>query len=93
LLRSNGVEVDIRQKVARTVPRYLIPRPLSEQADEIVAFAQGGYATVVVALLESSQAVALATKQVQSLADLEVVVGDNLSAPITDIQPTKIRFI
>jgi len=28
----------------------------------------------------------------KSLADLEVIVGGNLSAPITDIQPTKIRI-
>src|SRR5271165_3874411 len=70
-LHSNGVETEIAKEVSRTLPRFLIPRPLYEQSDDIAAFARSGYATVIVAPLRSSQAVDLATQQVHALADPE----------------------
>jgi hypothetical protein len=59
-------------KVARTIPRYLVPLPVIQQSEEILAFARAGYATVIVIHLESAQAVSLATEQVQALANLDV---------------------
>jgi hypothetical protein len=72
LLQSYNVEPTISQVVARTVPRYLVPRPLYDQSDDIASFAQSGYATVIVAPLRSTQAVDLAAEQVRALAELEV---------------------
>jgi hypothetical protein len=71
LLRLLGAEAPIARQLARSIPRYLVPRPLHEQSDEIKAFARRGYATVIAAPLRSSQAVKLATEQVRLLADLE----------------------
>jgi hypothetical protein len=62
----------IRTEVADTIPRYLMSVPLEEQPPEVSAFAQAGYATVVVLPLRTTNAVQLATEQVQSLATLDV---------------------
>jgi anti-sigma regulatory factor (Ser/Thr protein kinase) len=70
-LHSDGVETGIAKEVARTLPRFLILRPLYEQSDQVTAFARSGYATVIVAPLRSSEAVDLATEQVHALADSE----------------------
>src|SRR6185437_12178229 len=67
-----GVESNIAAKVAVTIPRYLVPLPIHQQSDEILTFARSGYATVIAARLQSAQAVSLASKQVQALADLDV---------------------
>ena len=72
LLRSYNVELKVAARVARTIPRYLVPLPINQQSDEILAFAHAGYATVIVIQLQSAPAVSLATKQVQALANLDV---------------------
>lgn len=72
LLRSTGLEAATSAAVARTVPRYLVPRPLEEHPDKIATFARRGYATVIAAPLRTSEAVALASRQVNALADLDV---------------------
>ena len=72
ILRSNHVDALTSAKVAKTIPRYLVPRPLQEQGEDILAYARRGYATVVVAPLRTETAVALAMKQVGELANLDV---------------------
>ena len=71
-LRAQGVDGATARDVARTVPRYLVPRPLAGQPAEIARYARLGYASVVVAPLHTADAVALAQRQVRALADLEV---------------------
>lgn len=71
ILRSYGVDAQTSGNVARTIPRYLVPLPLEEQPEDVRAYAQRGYATVIVAPLRNELAVALARKQVQMLADLD----------------------
>ena len=61
-----------RSEVARIIPRYLVPRQLTEQPKEIVSYARRGYATVIVAPLRSTEAVTLACEQVETLVDLNV---------------------
>ena len=61
-----------RSEVARIIPRYLVPRQLTEQPIEIVSYARRGYATVIVAPLRSTEAVTLACEQVETLVDLNV---------------------
>ena len=72
ILRSSGVDATTSATVARTVPRYLVPRPLKDHPDEIAAYARRGYATVIAAPLRTLEAVALASRQVDALADLDV---------------------
>ena len=72
LLRSDHVEVATTREVAQTIPRYLVPLPLAEQPDEVVSYARLGYASVVVMPLRKAEAIELAKRQVQALADLEV---------------------
>ena len=72
LLRSYGAEIGVSQEVARTVPRYLVPMPLDYQPENVVFYARRGYATVIVAPLRTAGAVALATAQVEALANLDV---------------------
>ena len=71
-LRAIDVDAATSAAVAQTVPRYLVPRPLEERPDEITAYARRGYATVIAAPLRTAEAVALATRQVDALADLDV---------------------
>jgi Domain of unknown function (DUF3883) len=72
LLGTYGIEPNVAAKVAVTIPRYLVPLPIHQQSDEILAFARSGYATVIAARLQSAQAVSLASKQVEALANLDV---------------------
>ena len=72
ILDSYGIDVTTGREVARTIPRYLVPRPLTEQPDEVVSFARRGYATVIAVPLHTSEAVTLASTQVEALADLDV---------------------
>jgi len=72
ILKSYGNDVTTGREVARTIPRYSVPRPLTEQNDEVISFARRGYATVIVVPLQTSEAVTLASAQVESLADLNV---------------------
>ncbi len=72
LLRAIDVDATTSAAVAQTVPRYLVPLALQEQSDEVTAYARRGYATVIVVPLRTAEAVALATKQVDALADLNV---------------------
>lgn len=69
IIRSGGIDATTSRTVAESVPRYLVPRPLEEQPDEIIAYARRGYATVVVLPLSTAEAVALASRQVDALAD------------------------
>ena len=72
ILRTKGVDAATSKKVARTVPRYLVPRPLHEQPEDVISYARRGYATVIVVPLRTSEAVELANSQVRALADLDV---------------------
>lgn len=72
LLHSLGCDREQAKEIAGTVPRYLIPRPLKRQPEEITAFARRGYATVIVAPLHTPEAVELASREVEALANLDV---------------------
>ena len=74
ILQSYEVDAATCSEVARTIPRYLVPRPLIMQSKEIVSYARRGYATVIVAPLRSTEAVTLACEQVETLADLNVPI-------------------
>ena len=72
ILQSFGNDAATSTEVAQTVPRYLVPRPLHEQPEEVMAYARLDYATVVVAPLRTVEAVDLASEQVNALTDLDV---------------------
>ena len=72
ILQSYEMDTATRSEVARTIPRYLVPRPLIEQSEEVVSYARRGYATVIVAPLRTAKAITLACKQAETLADLDV---------------------
>ena len=72
LLRKHGVEAVTAHEVAQTIPRYLVPLPLTEQPADVVSYARLGYATVIVVPLRTAAAVELATRKVRELADLTV---------------------
>ena len=72
LLHADGVDTATARVVAGTVPRYLVPRPLTEQPDEVVSYARRGYASVIVLPLRTAESIDLAKQQVQALADLDV---------------------
>ena len=72
LLHAQGVDGNVTRAVAETIPHYLVPLPLAEQPVEVTRFARLGYASVIVVPLRTSEAVALAKRQVHALADLEV---------------------
>ena len=59
-------------KVARDLPRYLAATPIDAQSDDIVGFAQEGFATVVHLPLRGEAAVSLARSQISTLAETEV---------------------
>ena len=71
-LKSYGVDATTRSEVVRTIPRYLVPRPLTEQPEEVVTYARRGYATVIVAPLRTPNAITLACEQIEALAGLDV---------------------
>ena len=62
----------ILQKIAGTIPRYLLPIPLDQQPKEITSYAARGYATVIVLPLRSVEAVDLASEQLEAIANLDV---------------------
>ena len=72
LVHADGVDTATARIVARTVPRYLVPLPLTEQPDEVVSYARRGYASVIVLSLRTAESMELARQQVQALADLDV---------------------
>ena len=72
LLRKDGIDAATARDVAETVPRYLVPLPLAEQPDDVVSYARRGYASAIVVPLRTAEAIELAKRQVQSLADLDV---------------------
>lgn len=72
LLCAEGIDATTSRDVAGTVPRYLVPMPLTEQPPEVARYAELGYATVIVAPLRKAESIALAQRQIQALADLEV---------------------
>ena len=72
LLREDGIDAATARDVAGTVPRYLVPLPLAEQPDDVVSYARRGYASTIVVPLRTTEAIELAKRQVQALADLDV---------------------
>ncbi len=72
MLHDDGVNSAITREVSRTVPRYLVPLPLTEQPDEVISYAQRGYASVIVLPLQTAESITLARQQVQALSDLDV---------------------
>jgi len=72
LLLANGVDTVTAHIVAQTVPRYLVPLPLTEQADDVVSYARRGYASVIVLPLRTAESIELARQQVKALAELDV---------------------
>ena len=72
-LDAKGIDDATARDVAGTVPRYLVPVPLEEQPPDVTRYAELGYASVIVAPLHTPEAVALAQRQVQALADLDEV--------------------
>ena len=72
LVHADGVDTATARIVARTVPRYLVPLPLTEQPDEVVSYARRGYASVIVLPLRTAESIELARQQVQALADLDM---------------------
>ena len=72
LLGTGNTDAAMAREIAGTVPRYLVPLPLTEQRDEIATYARRGYATVIVAPLCTAEAIELAKDQIQALADLDV---------------------
>ena len=74
LIRAKKVDESTSAVVAQTLPRYLAPLALKEQPDDIKSYARRDYATVITAPLSTVEAVSLATKQVEALADLDVPI-------------------
>ena len=72
LLRTEHADGATARIVAETLPRYLVPLPITEQPDDVIAYARRGYASVIVLPLHTAESIELATQQVQALADLEV---------------------
>lgn len=58
LLLARGHDGATAREVAHTVPRFLVPQPLVEQPEEVVAYARRGYATVIVVPLSTPDAIA-----------------------------------
>ncbi|WP_371807961.1 sacsin N-terminal ATP-binding-like domain-containing protein [Aquisalimonas sp. 2447] len=71
ILHSTGVDAPTSAAVAKTIPRYLVPRPLEDHPNEIAAYARRGYMTVIAAPLRTPEAVTLASRQVEALAHLD----------------------
>ena len=72
ILQSDGIDADTSKRVARTVPRYLVPQHLYEHPADANSYANRGYATVIVVPMVTMEAVDLAKRQVKALADLDV---------------------
>ena len=72
LLREDDIDEATARAVAATLPRYLVPRPLAEEPDDVMSFARRGYASTIVVPLRTVEAIDLARRQVQALADLDV---------------------
>ena len=72
LLKSYPVEDLTRRDVARTIPRYLVPLPLTNQPGEIKEYAFRGFATVIAVPLRTADAVDLASRQIKELTEQDV---------------------
>src|SRR3546814_3331996 len=59
-------------KVAKDLPRYLAATPITEQSDNITAFARDGFATVVHLPLRGQAAVSAARSQTTALEAVDV---------------------
>ena len=68
-LRGNDAEM--AEKLATAMPRYFVPTFIEEQPDEITTYARQGYATIIVAPLQTEAAVNLAKEQVEKIAGSE----------------------
>lgn len=71
LLREDGVDVATARDVAGTVPRCLVPLPLTEQPDDVASYARRVYASTIVVPLCTAEAIELTKRQVQALTDLD----------------------
>lgn len=67
ILTEMRVAPELRDQVARTIPRYLASIPIGDEPPEISRFARDGYATVIMLPLQTREAVDLAIAQVESL--------------------------
>ncbi len=72
LLREDHIDEATARAVAETVPRYLVPLPIADEPDDVMSFARRGYASTIVVPLRTIEAIDLANRQVQALADLDV---------------------
>ena len=72
ILKKEGIDATTSNETAQNVSRYLVPRPLCEHPEEVSAYAQRDYATVIVLPLTSAEAIDLANRQVKDLANLDV---------------------
>lgn len=72
LLCKDGIDPALAREVSRTIPRYLVPVPLAEQPDDVMSYARRGYASTIVVPLRTTEAIELARRQVQALADFDV---------------------
>ena len=68
----DDIDATARKEMAGNMPRYMVPKFLKSQPAPVTAFAGQGYATVIVAPLKTVEAVNLARKQVDLLANLNV---------------------
>ena len=72
LLNADGLDDEAAKTVAQTVPRYLVPLPLTKQPDDISSYALSGYSSVIVLPLRTAESIELAQQQIQALAELDV---------------------
>lgn len=72
LLNVDGLDDEAAKTVAQTVPRYLVPLPLTKQPDDISSYALRGYSSVIVLPLSTAESIDLAQQQIQALAELDV---------------------
>ena len=63
ILQSDGIDADTSKRVARTVPRYLVPQHLYEHPADVNSYANRGYATVIVVPMVTTEAVDLAKQK------------------------------
>lgn len=68
-LKKSGAPESIAAQVAQNISRYLVPLPLDEQPEEVLAFAAAGFVTVVELPLRSREAVELAKAQATALVN------------------------
>jgi hypothetical protein len=71
-LQDRGLDVETCDIRSREVSKYRMATPIVDQPPEVLAFAQAGFATVVVLQLNSASTVSRAHAQVRALLDSDV---------------------